>query len=78
MLPPCQGPCEVLMRVRIAQAAQLSEVLAREGPEFLATWRAPMLTWPELQALKAEGEAGHALEAPPLGAGGALAARCKR
>jgi hypothetical protein len=64
--------------VRIAQAAQLNEVLAREGPDFLATWRAPMLTWPELQALKAEGEAGQALEAPPPGAGSALAARCKR
>ena len=45
------------------QAEQLSEVLAREGPDFLATWRPPMLTWAELQQLKAEAPAGNALEA---------------
>ena len=49
------------------QAEQLSEVLAREGPNFLATWRPPMLTWAELQQLKAEAAAGNALEAAQPG-----------
>ena len=49
------------------QAEQLSEVLAREGPDFLATWRPPMLTWAELQQLKAEDAAGNALEAAQPG-----------
>lgn len=52
----------------MSQAEQLCEVLTQEGPEFLAAWRAPMLSWPELQALKAEAAAGKAIEAAPPGA----------
>ncbi|KAK9843467.1 hypothetical protein WJX81_004270 [Elliptochloris bilobata] len=50
-----------------AQAEQLSEVLQRDGPDYLATWRPPMLTWAELQQLKAEAASGSALEGPQPG-----------
>jgi len=42
-------------------------VLQRDGPDFLATWRPPLLTWTELQQLKAEVAAGNAVEAPRPG-----------
>lgn len=42
-------------------------MLQRDGPDFLATWRPPLLTWTELQQLKAEVAAGNAVEAPRPG-----------
>ena len=40
----------------LVQALQLTEVLDQHGAEHLETWAIPLLTWPELQALKAEHE----------------------